>query len=120
VACVLGGAHIWLRISSAAEAAPAAFLRMDAAEAAGRQATLAGVYMTGTQPGQHGIVLTATGELRLFELRAVDAPRVVNATGEWGRVGPTLCLASDQPGGLIMIPDPDTMVYCGETYRRIH
>jgi hypothetical protein len=75
--------------------------------------------MTGTQPGQHGIVLTTTGELRLFELRAVDAPRVVRATGELGRVGPTLCLATDQPGGLITVPDRDTLVYCGETYKRI-
>jgi hypothetical protein len=119
VACALGGGHILLRLSSGADEAPVAFNRMDAAEAAGLQATLAGVYMTGTQPGQHGIVLTTTEELRLFELRDVDAPRVVHATGELGRVGPTLCLASDQPGGLIMIPDPDTMVYCGETYKRI-
>jgi hypothetical protein len=119
-ACALGGGHILLRLSSGANEAPVAFNRMNAAEAAGVQATLAGVYLTGTQPGQHGIVLTTTGELRLFELGAVDAPRVVHATGELGRVGPTRCLATDQPGGLIMIPDPDTMVYCGETYKRIH
>jgi hypothetical protein len=75
--------------------------------------------MTGTQPGQHGIVLTTTGELRLFELRAVDAPRLVRATGELGHVGRTLCLATDQPGGLITITDRDTWVYCGETYKRI-
>ena len=120
VACALAGGHILLRPSSGAEAAPVALNRMDTAEAAGVQATLAGVYMTGTQPGQHGIVLTATGELRLFELAAVDAPRVIHATGDLGRVGPTLCLATDQPAGLIMIPDPETMVYCGETYKRIH
>jgi hypothetical protein len=119
VACALLGGHILLRLLSGAEETPVAFRRMDAAEAAGLQATLAGVYMTGTQPGQHGIVLTTTGELRLFELRAVDAPRLVHATGELGRVGPTLCLATDQPGGLITMPDRDTWVYCGETYKRI-
>jgi len=119
VAGALLGAHILLRLSSGADETPVAFSRMDAAEAAGLQASLVGVYMTGTQPGQHGIVLTTTGELRLFELRAMDAPCVVHATGEWGRVGPTLCLATDQPGGLITMPDRDTLVYCGEIYKRI-
>ena len=119
IVSVLGGAHFWLRIPSGAEEAPAAFTRMDAAEAARVQATLEGVYMTGSQPGEHGIVLAATEEVRLFELRAVDAPLVIHAAGEWGRVGPTLSLATDQPGGLIRIPDPETLVYCGETYKRI-
>jgi len=119
VAGVLWGALLWLRLSSQTEATPAAFSRMDATEAAGLQTSLAGVYLTGTQPGQHGIVLTTTGELRLFELRAVEAPRVIHATGKLGRVGPTLCLATDQPGGLITMPDPDTLFYCGETYKRI-
>ncbi|MDD2764756.1 MAG: hypothetical protein PHE83_12370 [Opitutaceae bacterium] len=119
VAGALLGGHILLWLSSRAEETPAGFSRMGAAEAAGLRAALAGVYMTGTQSGQHGIVLTTTGELRLFELRAVDAPRVVHATSVLGRVGPTLCLATDQPGGLITISDRDTWVYCGETYKRI-
>ncbi|HUL51992.1 MAG TPA: hypothetical protein VLT83_01155 [Opitutaceae bacterium] len=118
-ACVLGGAHFWWRIPSGAEETPAALQRMDAAEAARVRATLAGVYMTGTQPGEHGIVLTDTEEVRLFELRAVDAPLVIHAAGEWGHVGPALNLATDQPGGLIRIPDPETLIYCGETYKRI-
>lgn len=120
VACALGAGHVWLRLPSGADETPVAFESMDAADAAGLRAKLAGVYMTGTQPGQHGIVLTATGELRLFELRAVEAPRVVDATAQLGRVGSTPYLASDQPGGLIQIPDSDTMVYCAETYKRIH
>ncbi|HUR58567.1 MAG TPA: hypothetical protein VM029_12710 [Opitutaceae bacterium] len=83
------------------------------------KAALAGVYLTGTQPGQHGIVYFASGELRLFQLRAVEAPGLVHARAELGRVGSLLCLATDQPGGLISIPSHDTLVYCGETYRRV-
>jgi hypothetical protein len=119
VVCALVGAHVYLRLSSRADDTPVGFRRMAAAEAGGLRASLVGVYLTGTQPGQHGIVVAATGEVRLFELRAVDAPRLVHATGELGRVGPTLCLATDQPGGLITLPDRNTLVYCGETYKRI-
>lgn len=118
VNCALVATHIWWRLPPGTGETPA-FRRMDAAEVAGLPAKMAGVYLTGTQPGQHGVALTSTGELRLFELRGVDAPRVVHATFQLGRVGSNLCLATDQPGGLIALPDPDTMIYCGETYRRV-
>jgi len=118
-ACALGGALVHLRLPSGTDGPPAAFHRVRSSEAAGLQAALVGVYMTGTKPGEHGMVLTATGELRLFELRGAEPPRVVRATARLGRVGKTLCLATDQPGGLVEITDPGTFVYCGDAYRRI-
>lgn len=94
------------------------FAPLPAREAAAARASLVGVYLTGTRPGDHGIVIAGTGDLRLFELRAVRAPGMVYATGRVGRVGPTLALATDQPGGVILIPNRRTLVYCGETYQR--
>ena len=38
---------------------------------------------------------------------------------ELGRLGPKLCLATNQPGGFIEVTGRDTLVYCGEIYQRI-
>jgi hypothetical protein len=89
------------------------------ADADERAAALAGVYLAGTQPGQHGLVFAATGELRLWEFRAVEAPRVVHAKGVVGQIGTQLVIATDQLGGVITVRDPDALVYCGETYTRL-
>lgn len=119
LALALAAAAGYLRSTNEADGRPAGFTRLPAAEAASLSASHAGVYLTGTQPGQHGIVLTASGELRIFEWRQRDAPRLIHATGEWGRIGALRCLATDQPGGLITMPERDAWVYCGETYRRV-
>ncbi|MES1194258.1 MAG: hypothetical protein ABUL65_00095, partial [Opitutus sp.] len=58
---------------------PAGFVLADKAERAGLEARLIGVYMTGSEPGQHGIVVTGPRELKLFEMGTVEAPRVVYA-----------------------------------------
>ena len=118
-AVILGAAVTALRVSASRDEPPAEFQRLPAADAQAAWASLAGVYLTGTQPGQHGLVLTATGEARLFEFRAVDAPRVVQASAVPGRMGGQLCLATDQPGGIIGVRDGATLVYCGETYARL-
>ncbi len=99
--------------------APASFHPITPAEAAELQTSLTGVYMTGNQPGQHGIVFNTAADLKLFELGALAAPRVVYASGMLGRTGSHLALATDQPGGLIKVTDHDTLTYCGEIYRRI-
>jgi hypothetical protein len=114
----LSGALVWLRWPIGTDAA-GNFTRLNAGEIADLQATAAGVYMTGNQPGDHGIALTTTGELRLFELRGSEPPGVVNPSFEWGRVGSSIGLSTDQPGGVIVQSDRDTLVYCGETYERI-
>ncbi|MDO8541641.1 MAG: hypothetical protein Q7S40_14485 [Opitutaceae bacterium] len=109
----------YVRLSSPAVALAGAYVPLAAADAHATGRTLAGVYLTGTEAGQHGIVVSATRELRLFEMRGLEPPRVVNGSFEPVRLGPSLALATDQPGGLILVRDPDTLLYCGETYARV-
>ncbi|MBI2498293.1 MAG: hypothetical protein HYV75_10420 [Opitutae bacterium] len=117
VACLLVGANIWLK--KGGRNIPVLFRPVAPAEAAELQSSLAGVYMTGNQPGQHGIVFIGADDLKLFELSALGAPRVVYASGKLGRIGRQLALATDQPGGVIEVTDRDTLTYCGEVYRRV-
>ena len=115
----LVGAIVFLRMGKRSADIPALFHAIKPAESAGLEAGLTGVYMTGNQPGQHGIVFISAGEVKLFELAALAAPRVVYASGKLGRIGARLILATDQPGGAIEVTNRDTLVYCGEIYRRI-
>lgn len=98
---------------------PAGFELIDTAERAKLETGLTGVYLTGNEPGQHGIVVTGPGQLKLFELGTVEAPRVVYASFRLGRVDARLCLATDQPGGLIEVTPDGNLAYGGEAYQRI-
>lgn len=80
---------------------------------------LAGVYMTGSEPGDHGISLAEDGALKLFQLNADHSPSVLHDTYQIGRAGGKIALASGQPGGLITVQSPDTLSFCGEIYRRV-
>ena len=119
VAGALLGAIIYLAAPFATAGLPAGFAAVEPAELAGLQASLTGVYLTGNEPGQHGIVVTGPGELKLFELGTVEAPRVIYASYELGRVDAKLCLATDQPGGVIEVTAEGALLYCGEVYQRI-
>lgn len=119
VASLLAAGIAALRFSRTSDARPAGFSPLGAADAKTVRASLEGVYLSGIEPGRHGIVVSATGELRLFQLQAEAPPRLVHARGIPGRLGGQLCIATDQPGGLVAIPDPETLMYCGETYRRV-
>lgn len=116
---LLLAAILWLAGPFAAEINPPGFLPLEPAETAQLQVTLTGVYLTGSEPGQHGIVATGPGELKLFELGNVEAPRVVYAGCRPGRIGGKLRLVTDQPGGVIEITPDGNLVYCGEVYQRI-
>lgn len=116
---LLLGAIGWLAAPFPADGAPAGFTAVESGERAGLETSLTGVYLTGNEPGQHGIVLGGTGELKLFELGVVEAPRVIYVSYELGRVEAKLCLATDQPGGLIEVRADGSMVYCDEVYQRI-
>jgi hypothetical protein len=111
---------IWLAVPrGGGNGALAGFTPVAAAELDRVHATLAGVYLTGSEPGQHGIVVTGAGEFKLVELAAVDAPRVVYAAYRPGRIGDKLHLATDQPGGAIEVLPDGNLLYCGETYMRL-
>lgn len=116
---LLLAATIYLAEPFAADVAPGGFVAVEPTELAGLSATLTGVYLTGSEPGQHGMVISGPAELKLFELGTVAAPRFVYVTYRLGRIGPKLCLATDQPGGVIEVTADGTLVYGGEDYRRI-
>lgn len=115
----LGGAIFYLQESTFSRAETALFQPAEAAELSRLQGSLAGVYMTGALAGDHGIVLSTTGELKLFEVNARAAPGVVFASARIGRSGDKLVLATNQPGGLIEVSGDGALLYCGETYRKI-
>jgi hypothetical protein len=119
VVILLAGGIGYLRLVTDDSDALENFRPLRAAEAAATRESLAGVFLTGVGPGAHGIVVTATGELRLFQFRAVEPPRIVHAAGTPGRIGDLLCIVTDQPGGLIRVADDQTLMYCGETYTRV-
>lgn len=98
---------------------PAGFVALAADESETINSSLVGVYLTGSEPGQHGIIITGPGEMKLVELAAVDAPRMVYASYRPGRVEARLLLATDQPGGPIEVSVDGKLVFCGETYVRI-
>lgn len=116
---ILLGAIVWLAAPFPADGAPPGFTAVEPGERAGLETSLTGVYLTGNEPGQHGIVLGGTGELKLFELGVVEAPRVIHVSYELGRVEAKLCLATDQPGGLIEVQADGNLLYGGEVYQRI-
>ena len=116
VAAVLWAVLTFLR---ATDAERPALSPIDASELASLRASLPGVYMTGPLPGQHGIVVSDSGDLKIFQVNAQEAPSVIYATWEAGRIAGKLALATNQPGGRIEVVDRDTLVYCGENYLRI-
>lgn len=98
---------------------PPEFVPVGSAEREQLHAALIGVYLTGSEPGQHGIVIMGPGEMKLFELGTVEAPRVVYAGYQLGRIGASLCLATDQPGGVVEVAPDGSLRYGGETYQRL-
>jgi hypothetical protein len=80
---------------------------------------LLGVYMTGNQRGDHGIVVDSGGTMRLFQLNEPEPPLLIRDDYRIGHIEGTLCLISHQPGGPLWIGPDNTLTYCGETYRRI-
>ena len=77
-----------------------------------------GVYVTGGEPGDRGIVVGGDGVIRIFELNAGGAPSFVHGTWRAGRIDGALCLAIPQFRTFVKIVDRETVVYCGERYRR--
>lgn len=121
VVAIIGlvAAIIYLRSPKLGPPRPEAFKPAEATELAGLRQSLAGVYMTGELPGQHGLVFSTTGELKLFEVRALAAPGVIYASAEVGRLDGKIVLATNQPGGLISVNAAGALLYCGETYQKI-
>lgn len=108
----------WTSRAGADSAAPT-LAPLPTAERLAEDAALTGVYMTGPEPGQHGLVILGDGKLKLFRVNAQAAPGVVYGTYQIGRLDGKLCLATDQPGRLIKVIDRQSLEYSGESYQRI-
>lgn len=80
---------------------------------------LAGVYVTGNEPGDHGIVIGDDGDLKLFRLNRTGAPDLLRERFEPGRIGRDSCLLPSRTRIPIWTGAANTLTYCGETYRRV-
>jgi hypothetical protein len=118
-ALVLGAYAVYGEWAAEADDAPPALAPLSPAERQAEDAALTGVYMTGSEPGHHGIVILGDGRLKLFVVHAQAAPGVVLGTYRIGRLNTKLCLATDQPGGLITVNDRETLAYAGEIFKRL-
>lgn len=96
-----------------------ALTALTTAERLAEDRALTGVYTTGSEPGQHGIIILGDGKLKLFRANAQAAPGVVYGTYRFARLEAKLCLATDQPGGLIKVLNRESLEFCGEIYKRI-
>lgn len=116
---LLGGYAVYSGLTRHGSGERPALTALTPAERAAEDSNLTAVYMTGNEPGQHGIVILGDGKLKLFRVHAQAAPGVVYGTYQLGRIDGKVSLATDQPGGVIRVIDRDTLSYCGDTYRRI-
>lgn len=116
---LLGGYVAYSEWGDRPDGKPPALAPLTAAERLSEDSSLTGVYTTGGEPGQHGIIILGNGKLKLFQVNAQAAPGVVYGSYRFGRLDSKLCLATDQPGGLIKVLDRESLEFCGEIYKRI-
>lgn len=114
----LGGGIVALRIARAASTADPAITPIPPAEHVAAVDAVAGVYVTGSEPGHRGIVIGADGTVRIFQLNASTPPSMVTDTWRAARRGPKPLLLLAELQTTVEIIDRDTVAYCGETYRR--
>lgn len=116
---LLGGYVAYSHWTTAAGAAQPALAPLTTAERLAEDSSLTGVYTTGGEPGKHGIIILGDGKLKLFQVSARAAPGVVYGSYQFGRLDNKICLATDQPGGLIKVLNRDSLEFCGEVYKRV-
>jgi hypothetical protein len=96
---------------------PEVKLLSDADEVRTRENTLAGTYSTGAKTGDRVIEVTATGQVRFYELGAKGPINDSNDTFQIGRHDGQLCLALTNETGVIDLVG-DTLVYYKDVYQK--
>ena len=119
VVAVLGSLVAYTLYSGRENGGRTQLAELTTTERLAEDSALTGVYTTGTEPGHHGIILLGDGKLKLFQLNARAAPGVVFGTYQLGGLDAKICLATDQPGGLIKVISHESLEFCGEIYRRV-
>jgi hypothetical protein len=110
---------VWFRSRETVSGSEPAVQLLSAADAAAAQRALVGVYMTGGEPGRHGIAIAEDGTAKFFRLNAQTAPSVVFDSVRLAQRGSSPVALVDRLGTVIEVTSRDTLVYCGETFRRI-
>jgi hypothetical protein len=118
LACAVIAGIVGLRIAQRQPRASDDVVLLPAAERTAAGRTVEGVYVTGSNPGDRGIVIGPTGAIRFFQLKAGAAPTMAHDTWRPGRRDKTLCLAITDLGTVVEIVDRNTVLYRGERYRR--
>jgi hypothetical protein len=98
---------------------PAYELVQDAKQAEATRTEVAGVYLTGSTPGNHGISLGADGSMKLFQINIQGSPSFLQDTYRVARAGGRVCVVGQAPGRLIQISGKQALSYGGETYQRL-
>jgi hypothetical protein len=116
---LLGGYIAYAEIARQPGESQPALAPLTSAERVAEDSALTGVYVTGSEPGQHGIVILGDGKLKVFQINAQAAPGTVYGTYRLGRLDGKVCLTTDLSGGLIKVPGREALEFCGETYKRV-
>jgi hypothetical protein len=98
---------------------PEVKLLSDADEVRTRIASLAGTYSTGGKTGDRVIEVTATGQVRFYEIGAKGPINDSNDTYQIGRHDGQICLALTNETGVIDLVG-DTLVYYRDVYQKRH
>lgn len=83
-----------------------------------RRDAMAGLYVTGSTPGHHAIVLQANGNVRFMQVNASGPSSEIRDYYEILSGDDGLYLRTSQGGGLIHVESKMILRYCGEAYRR--
>lgn len=94
------------------------YLEADA-EVASRRQDLAGVYTTGDEPGDRGLVIMSSGMIRLFQLQKDVPPSMRTTSYRLGWLRGRLCLQIDEPDGIIQVETRNSLLYGGRSYHRL-
>jgi hypothetical protein len=94
-------------------------LLSDADEVKARETALAGTYATGSKTGDRVIEVTATGQVRFYEIGANGPINDSKDTYVIGRHDGQLCLALTTETGVIDLVG-ETLVYYKDVYQRRH
>lgn len=80
---------------------------------------IAGVYLTGSTPGHHGIALRPDGTMQLFQINASGNPSHINDSYRVGHMAGQVCVLGSTPNRLVRQITKGSFSYGGETYQRL-
>jgi hypothetical protein len=94
-------------------------LLADEASSERARTELSGVYMTGTNPGAHGVALAADGKLKLFQNNDEGAPSLIRDTYRVGKLGTQIAVRGTSTKVTLRFESAGLLTTGGETYRRV-